>query len=170
MNIVLIGYRACGKTLIGQRVAERLGWTFVDTDRGIEAHENGRTISAIFAEDGEPYYREVEAAVVREVLARDRQIIAFGGGTIMIPAVQELFDSNTLVVYLEASPDLLWERAGADASTSDTRPNLLGGGKEEIVEMLRRRAPVYVTFATLTLDASRTPDDLVDRILEAVKG
>ena len=78
MNIVLIGYRACGKTLIGQRVAERLGWTFVDTDRGIEAHESGRTISAIFAEDGEPYYREVEAAVVREVLARDRQVVAFG--------------------------------------------------------------------------------------------
>lgn len=170
MNIILIGYRASGKTLIGERLAECLGWAFVDTDRGIEAHEGGRTISVIFAESGEPYYRQVEAAVVTEVLASDEQVIGFGGGTIMIPAVQEALAVNAFIVYLAASPDLLWERAGADDTTEDTRPNLLGGGKEEIVEMLRRRAPVYEQFATLTLDASQDPDRLVDQVLNAVSG
>jgi shikimate kinase len=170
MNIVLIGYRASGKTLIGKMLAERLGWPYLDVDRGIEEKEGGKSIANIFETSGEPHYRDVEASVAEEMLARDECIISFGGGTIMRDSTQALMSGKSKVVYLEASPEVLWERSQADPGTGKNRPNLMSGpgGPEEIVAMLEKRAPIYEHFADLVLDATESPDQLVEQILSTL--
>jgi shikimate kinase len=167
MNIVMIGYRASGKTLVGKMLAEHLDWPYLDVDRGIEKKEGGKSIADIFKTSGEPHYRDVEARVAQEMLTRDECVISFGGGTIMRDTTQGLIAGNTKVVYLEASPEVLWDRSKADPETGKNRPSLMGGpgGKEEIITMLETRAPIYEHFADLVLDATLPPEQLVEEIL-----
>ena len=167
MHVVLVGYRAAGKTTAGRLVAERLGWRYLDVDRGIEEH-CGLIIAEIFQRHGEPYYRDVESAVVAEMCAHDDAVVTFGGGTLMRPVNQEHARRDGLVVYLEAKPEELWRRIEADPASAATRPNLAGGGLQEVVTMLARRAPVYRANADLTLDATLPPEELADRIVAAV--
>ena len=101
MHVVLIGYRAAGKTTAGRLAAERLGWSYLDVDRGIEARCR-LTLTEIFQRHGEPYYRDVESSVVAELCAHDDAVVTFGGGTLMRPANQEHARRDGLVVYLEA--------------------------------------------------------------------
>ena len=171
MNIILIGYRASGKSLIGKRLAERLGWTFLDVDRGINEEEGGRTIKEIYEESGEPYYRDVEAEVAREMMEQDSCVIAFGGGTILRQATRDLTPPSTKVVYLTASADVLWERSKGDPDDKKNRPSLLGGmgGKEEIIAMLEQRRAIYESAADLTIDASHDPDNIVNEIIDELK-
>ena len=166
MHVVLIGYRAAGKTTVGQLVAERLGWLYLDVDRGIEAR-CGLTIAAIFKRHGERYYRDVESSVVADVCVRDGAVISFGGGTIMRPANQEHARRDGLVVYLEAEAEELWRRIEADPASVATRPNLAGGGIKEVVVMLAEREPVYRASADIILDATLPPNELADRIVDS---
>src|SRR5205809_7759132 len=79
-NVVLIGFMGTGKSEVGQSLARRLGWTFIDTDRRIEARQRA-TVAQIFARHGEEYFRTVEASVVAEAAAgRDAVIAPRGGG------------------------------------------------------------------------------------------
>ena len=168
MNIVLIGYRASGKTTVGKAVAERLGWQYVDIDDGIVAR-CGKTIAEIFAEDGEPYYRDIESQVVAETCGGNHRVVAMGGGSVMRAENRQHATRDALVVYLEAPADLLWQRMGQDPDTSKNRPNLSSkGGLEEVVEMLAVRSPVYSQCATLTLDASLPVEILVERIVQNI--
>jgi len=171
MNIILIGYRASGKSLIGKRLAERLGWSFLDVDRGINEKEGGRTIKEIYEVSGEPYYRDVEAEVAREMLEQDSRVIAFGGGTILRQATRDLIPASSKVVYLKASADVLWERSKGDPDDEKNRPSLLGGmgGKEEIIAMLEKRCAIYESAADITIDASCDPDSIVNEITERLK-
>ena len=171
MNIVLIGYRASGKTFIGRRLAKRLGWPYFDVDRGINEKEGGRTIKEIYEDSGEQYYRDVEAVVAEEMLVHDRCVIAFGGGTILRQATRDLITPNTRIVYLKASPDVLWERSKGDPDDEKNRPSLLGGmgGKQEISAMLEKRRSIYEGSADFTIDASRDPDSIVEEICDLFK-
>jgi shikimate kinase len=171
MNIVLIGYRASGKSLIGKRLAERLGWSFLDVDRGINEKEDGRTIKQIYEESGEPYYRDVEAEIAKEMLVNDQCVIAFGGGTILRQETRDRVTPMTRIVYLKGSPDLLWQRSQGDPDDEKNRPSLLGGmgGKEEIVAMLEKRRAVYEGAADITIDASLDPDAIVTQMIELLK-
>ncbi|MAE67360.1 MAG: shikimate kinase [Phycisphaeraceae bacterium] len=167
MNIVLIGYRASGKTTVGRLLAARLGWPLRDVDRGIEA-KCDLTIKDIFEQKGEPFYRDVESQVVVEMCAEDRSVISFGGGTIMRPANQEHARRDALVVYLQAAPGELWRRIQADPDSELNRPNLSRGGFEEVVEMLEKREPTYIACADLTLDATLPPETLAQKIAESL--
>ena len=169
MHVVLVGYRAAGKTTAGRLAAERLGWSYLDVDRGIEARCR-LTLTEIFQRHGEPYYRDVESSVVAELCAHDDAVVTFGGGTLMRPANQEHARRDGLVVYLEADAGELWRRIEADPASAATRPNLAGGGLQEVVTMLAQRAHrVYRANADLTLDATLPPEELAGRIVAAVR-
>ena len=166
MNIVLIGYRASGKTTVGKTLAARLGWQYVDIDSGIVGR-CGKTIAEIFAEDGESHYRDVESRVVAESCGGNQCVIAMGGGSVMREENRQYATRDSLVVYLEAPARVLWRRMSHDPDTAKNRPNLSSkGGLEEVVEMLALRGPVYSQCANLTLDASLPVEILVERILE----
>jgi shikimate kinase len=84
MNIALIGYRGTGKTTVAQQLALRLGWDWVDADVELELRA-GKSIAAIFADDGEPAFRDVETIVLSDVIRRDRTVLALGGGVVLRP-------------------------------------------------------------------------------------
>src|SRR4030042_1459888 len=81
MILTLIGYRGTGKTTVARLLAERLGWDWIDADDEIERRA-GKSIAAIFADDGEPAFRDLEASVVAELSRWRRSIVALGGGAV----------------------------------------------------------------------------------------
>ena len=169
MHVVLIGYRASGKTTVGRLVAEGLGWIFLDVDFGI-TQRCQLTITEIFKKYGEAYYRNVESEVVAEMCLKSDAVVAFGGGTIMRATNQEHARRNGLVVYLETNSTALWRRIQSDPQSANTRPNLAGGGYKEVVSVLAKRVPVYRENADIILDAQLPATDLADRIVNAVRG
>ena len=108
-NIALIGFMGTGKSSVGQLVAAQLHFTFLDTDQLIEARI-GKTISEIFAQEGEPVFRELEKKVVGELVSRKKTVISTGGGLPTNPDNLASLKSHSLVVCLWASPEKIWER------------------------------------------------------------
>ncbi len=82
MFIALIGYRGCGKTAVAQLAALRLGWDWVDADVEIELRA-AKSIAAIFADAGEQKFRDLESAMLGELIQRDRCAMALGGGVVL---------------------------------------------------------------------------------------
>lgn len=165
MNIYLIGYRGSGKTTVAERLASRLGWTWLDADPYIEQRA-GCTIREIFATDGEAGFRQREADAVAEIANGNQQIVALGGGAILRADNREVLRRSGKVVWLKASPELLWSRIEADPTTTARRPNLTSqGGIEEVRRLLAERTPLYEQSADLALDSdARSPDELADAI------
>ena len=166
MVITLIGYRGSGKTTVARPLAERLGWSWIDADAAIE-QSAGRTIREIFAQQGEPAFRELERQVMVELLGHDRLVIAAGGGAILNPETRSRVSEAGPVIWLQASLQTLQTRIQQDATTAERRPNLTNsGGLAEIAQVLAIREPLYRSCATLTIDTDLTPiPDLVDQIL-----
>ena len=170
-NILLIGYRGAGKTTVGGLVAARLGWSFVDADRVLEAN-HGLTIKEIFAQEGERGFRDKEAAVLAKLCQAERQVIATGGGAILRPENRVLMKQAGLVVWLTADAQTIFARLQADPSTAASRPPLTGRNSlDEIADLLAARTPLYRETADLEIDAARLhPEDVARAILFHVKG
>jgi 3-dehydroquinate dehydratase/shikimate dehydrogenase len=168
--IVLIGYRGTGKTTVARLLAERLSWRWLDADVELEARA-GKTIAQIFADDGEPAFRSLEAQVLAESLTGGPLVIACGGGAVLRDDNRELLRRTPSVVWLEARAETLYERIQSDKSTSARRPNLTSaGGLDEVRQMLAHREPLYAECAKLRIDADRqSPAAVVDAIVAAWK-
>lgn len=171
MSVVLVGYRGCGKTSVGRLLAERLRCELVDTDALIVARA-GMTIKEIFARFGEAHFRMLESAALDEALTKPATILSTGGG-IILSAVnrQKLKGAGRPVVYLSCSAEVLLQRIQGDVATAANRPNLtaLGGGLEEVRQMLTLREPLYREVATVVVDVSREPvEQVVEQILRQV--
>ncbi len=82
MNLLLIGYRGSGKTAVGRIVAQRLGWDAIDADEVLEGRAR-KSIAQIFADDGEPAFRDLESQVLSDLIARERQVLSLGGGVVL---------------------------------------------------------------------------------------
>ena len=166
MSIVLIGYRGSGKTTVGRALADRLAWPFVDAD-AVVVERAGLTVRQIFEQQGEPAFRAMELAVVRELATRQRHVIALGGGAVLAAdARAALAAAGHPVVYLSGPADELHRRIAADAATAELRPNLTAaGGAAEVHALLAVRDPVYRAASTHTLDVvGRTVDELADHL------
>jgi shikimate kinase len=166
MNIVLIGYRATGKTTLARLLAEQLGWAWVDADVAVEARA-GKPIARIFAEDGEPVFRDLEAQVTGELCRRDRLVLAAGGGAPLRPETREAMRAGATVVWLTARPETIHARMAGDATTATRRPSLTDRqAMDEIVHLLAIREPVYRQTAHLEVDTEgKTPEALAAEIL-----
>ena len=168
-NVALIGYRGTGKTTVAARLAARIGWVAVDTDDLIELRA-GKSIKQIFAEDGEPRFRDLEVDVIREAAQRSRQILALGGGAVLRLETRDVLTA-CLVIWLRADAATLLARIRGDAGTSARRPNLTAaGGLAEIQQLWAQREPVYRETADYSIDtAGKTPDQLADQIVSLLK-
>lgn len=155
MNIVLIGYRGCGKTSVARELAKMLDWQMADTD-ALVVQRAGKSIRDIFQEIGEPGFRDLESQAVAKVAAYDKHIIGTGGGVILRQANIDLLKKKGKLVWLSASPEVLLERIEQDRNTHITRPNLttLGGGIEEIRHLLEIRTPIYSAAADMIVDVN----------------
>jgi 3-dehydroquinate synthase/shikimate kinase/3-dehydroquinate synthase len=142
-NIYFTGFMASGKSRIGSLTAASLGWKFFDTDRLIE-ERTGRSIPAIFAEDGEEAFRRMEVEALREISGQGPMVASLGGGTLKNPEAIDIVRSGGLLVGLRASPEVILERVNRK---KDSRPLLAGLDDEaklaKIKAMLADRAPLY---------------------------
>jgi shikimate kinase len=165
MNIALIGYRGTGKSEVARQLALRLGWDWVDSDAEVEL-KAGKSIAAIFADDGELAFRDLEATVLAKLIQRDRAVIALGGGVVVRPANQSLLRQVTKVVWLTAEPETIARRLAADAATALRRPNLTAaGGLEEIRRLLAERTPLYRELGDFEIDTeNKSPAEVAAEI------
>lgn len=156
--IFLIGYMASGKTTLGRALATATERRFIDLDEYIEASV-GKTISRIFAEDGESHFREAESRSLAELINApdgNNVIIACGGGTPCFGDNMSLMNSAGLTVWLTAPEEVIIRRLVAERSARPLVAKLADGGELEnyVAENLQRRAPHYGRAAE-RFDSSR---------------
>ena len=162
MSVILLGYRGCGKTAVGRKLADRLWQKFVDTDDLVAKEAGGRTIRQIFEQDGEEHFRDLETAAIREALERPDHVIALGGGAVLREENREMLTAAPLKrIYLRCEPAELFKRIQADPQTAANRPPLspLGGSVAEIEQMLKVREPLYRQVMSAELDVTRLTVD-----------
>ncbi len=168
-NIILIGYRACGKTSVGQLLADRLGWRFVDTDDEVE-REAGRSICDIFAGDGEPAFRERETRVIARLTAGARQVVSVGGGAVLSADNRRRLQAAGRCIWLTAPAEVLYERIQSDPRSVTQRPALSDlGGLAEVASILNSRVPLYKSISSHTVDThGKSVEAVVEAVLTAV--
>jgi len=151
-SVALIGFMGAGKSSVGWALAKKLEKTFVDVDKRIEK-KAGKAVVRIFAEDGEPAFREMEKAVTAEVARKAGQVIACGGGVVLNKSNTDALKKNAVLIYLMASEGAIRKRI---SSSRGKRPLLAGEKGDEAIEgILAERRPLYEQAADITLDTSR---------------
>ncbi len=165
-NVILIGYRACGKTSVGRELAARLGWPYVDTDERIET-ATSRTIRDIFAQEGQAEFRRLETNAVSAVAQREHQIIGVGGGAVLCEANRRALRGAGVCVWLTAPADELYRRIMADPRGPQVRPALTGlSGPAEVHHLLAQREPLYAELADHVVPTvQRSVTQVTDAIL-----
>lgn len=166
--LFLIGSRGTGKSTVGRVLAQRLGWQFLDADEQLEAVA-GRTIAAIFSEEGEAGFRDRETAVLAELCGLERHVVATGGGVVLRPANRKRLRRSGFVAWLRASPEVAFGRLQDDPTTASRRPNLTAaGGLEEMRALVASREPLYRECAEFAIDAGAlSPEAAANAILTA---
>ena len=140
-----------GKTTVGRQLAKRLGKTFYDADREIEAR-TGVSVAVIFDIEGEAGFRKREVEVLDQLTALDDIVLATGGGAVLDPRNREHLRDRGFVVYLHALPAVLWQRTRTDKS----RPLLQGGDARARLEALYGARDVfYREVADLVIETGR---------------
>ena len=148
-HLVLVGMMAAGKTTVGRRAAQRLGWRFVDADAAIEAHA-GCTVREVFARDGEDAFRDVESRVLAELLADEEPaVIAYGGGAVLREENRAAARARAEVVWLRAKPETLIARLGPRA---ESRPMLEGDVAGNVRRLVDERRGAYAAAAHHVID------------------
>ncbi|MHB8067543.1 MAG: shikimate kinase AroL [Desulfobaccales bacterium] len=170
-NLVLIGYRATGKSAVGSRLAQRLARPFVDLDQVLEA-EMGRSITDLVAAEGWAEFRRREKEVVARCGRACGQVLATGGGAVLDPENVEILRQNGVVVWLRADPATIQERLSRDQREVSQRPSLTGRSTlEEVAEVLQTRQPLYAAAAQIVIDTDRhSLEQVVEQVLAAVEG
>ena len=156
-RIYLIGLSGSGKSTVGPILAERLGWAFADSDREIE-RAAGREVARIFAEDGEPAFRRLEAEALARLGAGEPVVIATGGGAPTDEASRRAMGSG-FVVWLSASPERAAERLAANPETEE-RPLLAGDVVGRLSALLEARRDMY-RKADAAVDVDSLSPDMV---------
>ena len=164
-NVVLVGFMGTGKTTVGKAVASKLGYSFVDVDDMIEK-EQGVSISRIFSELGESYFRLLERDMVKSLAMKDRLVISAGGGAVLDTRNVDDLKRVGPLVCLVASPEEILKRVGGSTTRPLLRvPDPLG----KIREMLEDRAPFYA-LADVTVDTTGCKvDEVAEKVFAAVK-
>jgi shikimate kinase len=161
---VLIGLMGAGKTAVGRRLASRLDLPFVDADAEIEVAA-GASISEIFAEHGESYFRQGERKVIARLLQGGPQVLATGGGAYMNDDTRASIKARGLSVWLKADLKVLLKRVGR----RDNRPLIAGDNPEKVMKrLIEQRYPIYAG-ADVTVESRDVPHDvMVTAVIDAL--
>jgi shikimate kinase/3-dehydroquinate synthase len=171
-HLALVGFMGAGKTTIGREVAARLGRGFRDIDAELE--ESGESVAAVFEKRGEPAFRELEAASVRDALSETEPlVVSLGGGAVTTPLVRDLLRARAFAVLLDVDVETAWSRAGGTG-----RP--LARDEEDFRRLYEERRPLYGDVAdavatdadgvVLAAAAVRVEGGALDRLPERVSG
>ena len=161
MMITLTGFMGSGKTTVGKVLADFLGCPFMDLD-DLVVKKAGKSIPDIFAQDGEPAFRELEARLLRQTVAKYAEsaaVLALGGGAVLAPASAALLHEKTVCIYLRASLDTLMARLAGETAG---RPL----ADASVAARLASREPIYEETAHVIIDTDGlSPDEVADEII-----
>ena len=166
-NVVLIGFMGSGKSTMGIRLSYQLRYALEDTDRLIEAGA-GKSISEIFAQEGEEAFRQMETELLKKLAEKKGQrIYSVGGGTPVRAVNRPLLKNLGPVVYLRTRPETVYERLKDDT----TRPLLQGEDPlGKIRRLMAEREQAYIETADVVLDVDEmTAEQVVERIAMCVR-
>jgi shikimate kinase len=156
-KLYLVGFMGAGKTTIGRALSRRIGWRFEDIDERIEGRVR-RSVASIFAQHGEPHFRQLEREVLSELLPQRQVIIATGGGTFAEPDNRALMLADGAVAWLDLPLAQVFDRVPADGR----RP--LAADRVAMEQLYARRRLAYAE-AHVRIDASRSSAETVEQIL-----
>ena len=165
-KIILIGFMGCGKSSVGRNLAQKLGYVLIDTDKYIEERE-ARSISSIFAKEGEPFFRELETEVLGELaIAKEDMVLSAGGGLALKEKNRELFKQMGTTIYLKASPQTIYSHVKGDTK----RPLLqCDDPRKRISELMKEREEFYQKAADIVIDTNdKNIDKIADEIIKKV--
>ena len=161
MMITLTGFMGSGKTTVGKVLADFLGCPFMDLD-DLVVKKAGKSIPDIFAQDGEPAFRQLEAQVLRKTVekyAESTAVLALGGGAVLAPASATLLREKTVCIYLRATLDTLLARLEGETAG---RPL----ADASLADRLASREPIYEKTAHVIIDTDGlSPDEVADEII-----
>ena len=161
MMIALTGFMGSGKTTVGKVLADFLGCPFMDLD-DLVVKKAGKSIPDIFAQDGEPAFRQLEAQVLRKTVekyAESTAVLALGGGAVLAPASAALLHEKTVCIYLRASLETLLARLEGETAG---RPL----ADASLADRLAAREPIYEKTAHVVIDTDGlSPDEVADEII-----
>jgi shikimate kinase len=166
MNVVLIGYRGTGKSVVGDILAKRLSMAYAAMDDQIVLRAK-MSIREIVETYGWPKFRDMESDIARDLSGRDNLVIDSGGGVIERPENMKMLGQNARIFWLKASVETIVSRIQSDTQ----RPALVEGKTftEEVAEVLERRMPKYKNAAHYEIDTDDlTPEQVADRIVETI--
>jgi len=165
-HVALVGLMGVGKTTVGRRLAKRVGAAFRDADEEVEIAA-GRTVAEIFADFGEPAFREGERKVIARLLEEDTpMIIGLGGGAFINEDTRSLIKSKAVSVWLRADLDVLVERV---ARKPGARPLLNEGDPRTILErLLKDRAPIYAQADIIVDSTDGSHEESAEQVLKAL--
>ena len=155
-NLVLIGYRATGKTSVGAELARMLNRPFVDLDQVLVA-EAGQSVAEIVAQGGWDEFRRREKDLVDRYRHSRGQVLATGGGVVLDPENVRVLRENGILIWLTADPATIQDPAGRRTSPgTPIRPSLTGGDTvSEVLEVLKAREPLYRAAAQVIIDTTQ---------------
>ena len=161
MMIALTGFMGSGKTTVGKVLADFLGCPFMDLD-DLVVKKAGKSIPDIFAQDGEPAFRQLEAQVLRKTVekyAESTAVLALGGGAVLAPSSAALLHEKTVCIYLRASLETLLTRLEGETAG---RPL----ADASLADRLASREPIYEKTAHVIIDTDGlSPDEVADEII-----
>ncbi|MBQ1464543.1 MAG: shikimate kinase [Ruminococcus sp.] len=163
MTIFLCGFMGCGKSTVGKLTAKKLGCGFFDTDDMI-VQDQGMPIPDIFAQKGEPYFRQVEARIVTSMCGKTA-VVATGGGAMLNPDTAKKASENGTVIFLDVPFETCYERICGDTN----RPIAASSTKDELLERYNSRRNVYLENSTVRIDASGSPIEVAEAIAAAIR-
>ncbi|MFE5622021.1 shikimate kinase [Streptomyces virginiae] len=162
--VVLVGPMGSGKSTVGALLAERLGVPYRDTDADIVTAQ-GRPISDIFVDEGEPYFRELERQAVAAAVSEHTGVLALGGGAVLDEGTRELL-TGLPVAYLSMDVEEAVRRVGLGAA----RPLLAVNPRRQWRELMEARRPLYTEVARVVVATDdRTPEEVAQAVLDALE-
>ena len=167
-NIIIIGFSFTGKSLVGERTAQRLGWELIDSDHTIAAIA-GKSVPKIFAQDGEARFREMEREVLAKACKGKQRVIVTGGGAIVDPRNRDLLLRSGVVVCLEAQPKTIYKRLIESTQKEETVPRPLMNAPDPLARIIQLKASRQAYYAvadwvvdTDNLNIGETTDSVID--------
>jgi len=167
-KILLIGFRATGKSTVGRLLSRTLGWPFLDMDEELQ-RRLGATIDEVVRNRGWRFFREQERALLSEINKMEGgMVVATGGGAVLHEDLFSALRQDSIVVWLRANPDTIKKRLLKDTKTKELRPALTDTGDPalEVNRVLSERAPLYERVSTMVVDVDiLTPEEVSYKVL-----